>query len=115
MLDVIALISFAIAAVLGIILTALYAKGTLTVGGALLHGFLAVIGVLLLIISAIQGKTTAIENYSLIVFIIAALGGLVLISSHLTKGNLPKPIIGIHAVVAVIAFLMLLSGTIGQK
>jgi hypothetical protein len=115
MLNVIALISFAIAAVIGIILAAFYAKGTLTVGGALLHGFFAVIGVLLLIISLLQGKTLRIENYSLILFIIAALGGIVLIFNHLTKGKLPKQIIGVHAVVAVIAFLMLLSGTISQR
>ncbi|MEN6383907.1 MAG: hypothetical protein ABFD79_01785 [Phycisphaerales bacterium] len=115
MLNVIALISFAIAAVIGIILAALYAKGTLTVGGALLHGLLAVIGVLLLVISVVQGNTNRIENYSLILFIVAALGGLVLISSHLTKGKLQKPVIGIHAVVAVISFLMLLSGVVGQK
>jgi hypothetical protein len=115
MLNVIALISFAIAAVVGIILAALYAKGTLTVGGALLHGFFAVIGVILLIIAIVQGQTIRIENYALILFIIAALGGIVLIYNHLKLGKLPKPIIGIHAVVAVIGFLMFLSGIVSQK
>jgi peptidoglycan/LPS O-acetylase OafA/YrhL len=113
-MNIFALISFAIAAVLGVILVAMYSKGQLTINGALLHGLFAVIGVVLLIISVVQGKTTRIDNYALILFIIAALGGLVLISSHLTKGKLPQAIIGIHAIVAVIAFLMLLSGNVGR-
>jgi disulfide bond formation protein DsbB len=92
----------------------MYSKGQLTINGALLHGLFAVIGVVLLIISVVQGKTTRIDNYALILFIIAALGGLVLIYNHLTKGKLPQAIIGIHAIVAVIAFLMLLSGNVGR-
>lgn len=114
MINIISFISFAVAALIGIILVSMYSKGKMTVNGALLHGLFAVIGVILLIVSAVKGQTTTISNYALILFIIAALGGLVLITSHLTKGMLPKPIIAVHAVVAVAGFLMMLSGTFGR-
>lgn len=114
MLNILALISFAIAALIGIILVSMYAKGKLTVGGALLHGLFAVIGVILLIVAVVKAQTAPIGSYSLILFIIAALGGLVLISMHLTKGMLSKPLIGVHAIIAVIGFLMMLSGVVSR-
>ena len=110
MINVVSLILFAIAALAGVTLAVMYTKGKLTIGGALLHGLFAASGLVVLIISAAQGQTTTIANYALVLFVIAALGGAVLFGSHLKKGMLPKPLIGIHAAAAVIAFLMLLTG-----
>lgn len=114
MINVISLVLFAAAALAGVILASMYAKGKLTTGGALIHGLFAASGLILLIISAVNNQTTAIMNYALVLFVIAALGGAILFVSHLKKGMLPKPLIAIHAIAAVVAFLMMLSGTFGR-
>ncbi|MCE5186775.1 MAG: hypothetical protein LLF76_11690 [Planctomycetaceae bacterium] len=107
-----ALICFAIAAVLGIILAAMYQKGQLSLGTAVIHGLFAAIGLVLLIIAVAQADVSTLGKTALVLFIIAALGGAVLIYNHLTKHALPKPVIAIHAVVAVVAFLLLLFGIV---
>lgn len=104
------IICFAIAALIGLVLVSMYSRGKLTVGGALLHGLFAAIGLILLIIMAVKGQTTTAMNYALILFIIAAIGGAVLFLSHLTKGVLPKPLLAIHPIIAIIGFITLLAG-----
>jgi hypothetical protein len=108
MLVIVAIILFALAAVGGITIVALYKRGKLSLPLALLHGAFAASGLIVLIIAAAQGQTTTTGNAALALFIVAALGGAYLIYSHLTKQKLPQPIIGVHAAVAVLAFLLLL-------
>ena len=108
MLVIVAIVLFALAAVGGITIVALYKRGKLSLPLALLHGAFAASGLIVLIIAAAQGQTTTTGNAALALFIVAALGGAYLIYSHLTKQKLPQPIIGVHAAVAVLAFLLLL-------
>jgi hypothetical protein len=89
-----------------------YKRGKLSLPLAVVHGLFAASGVVVLIIAAVQGQTTTMGNVALGLFIVAALGGLYLIYSHLTSQKLPQAVIGIHAAVAVIAFLLLLFGGI---
>lgn len=107
-----ALVCFAVAAVLGVTMAALYQKGKLSLNLAAAYGLFAVIGLVLLIIAAAQGLLTTIGIVAMIVFILAAGGGAILIFNHLTKHALPKPLIAIHGCIAVIAFLLLLFGAI---
>ena len=49
---------------------------------------------------------------SIVLFVIAALGGFVLFRKH-TQGQLiPKPLMGVHAAVAVTGFVLLLIAVI---
>jgi len=108
MLVIVSIVLFALAAVGGITIIALYKRGTLSLPLALVHGAFAASGLVVLIIAAVQGQTTTMGNAALGLFVVAALGGLYLIYSHLTKKKLPQPVIGIHAGAAVVAFLLLL-------
>jgi hypothetical protein len=108
MLVIISIVLFALAAAGGLTIVAFYKRGKLSLPLALVHGALAASGLVVLIIAAAQGQTTTLGNVALGGFVVAALGGLYLIYSHLTSNKLPKPVIGIHAAVAVISFLLLL-------
>jgi hypothetical protein len=107
---------FAIAALGGIIMAVIRFTGKPVppLGLALLHGVLAVVAVILLIVAlthAAAGSASAIV--ALVLFLVAALGGLVLFAQHLrTKGPISIPVMVIHAVVAVAAFLTLLIGAV---
>lgn len=81
---------------------------------ALVHGVLAASGLVALIISVATVSTNALALWSLIGFVVAALGGFLLFSFHLRKKALPLPIVGIHAFVAVVSFVVLLWGVISQ-
>ena len=50
--------------------------------------------------------------YALIVFAVAALGGFYLASLHLRKQVAPKAIVFVHAGLAVVGFLTLLSAVL---
>jgi hypothetical protein len=110
MLAIISIVLFALAAAGGITIVVLFKRGKLSLPLALVHGALAASGLVVLIIAAVQGQTTPMGNVALILFVIAALGGFYLIYSHLTQKRLPQAVIGVHAVVAVLAFLLLLFG-----
>ena len=112
MLVIIAIILFALAAAGGITIVTLYKRGKLLLPLALVHGALAAAGLIVLILAAAQGQTTTMANVALALFIVAALGGFYLIYSHLTKHKLPQAVIGIHAALAIISFLLLLFGGI---
>jgi len=112
MLTIVSIVLFAVAAVGGITIVTLYKRGKLSLPLALVHGAVAAAGVIVLIVAAVQGQTTTAGIVALVLFLIAALGGLYLIYSHLTKKMLPQAVIGIHAAVAIIAFLVLLFGGI---
>jgi hypothetical protein len=110
MLIIIALICFAAAAVIGIWLARMYGKGKLSLNAAYLHGLCGAAGLVLLVIAAAKGMVSSFGIAALIIFAAAALGGVVLFVNHLQKGSLPKPLIAVHAVAALFAFLLLLIG-----
>lgn len=103
----VAIILFALAAVIGITLAVMHIKKkTVPITYALPHGIVAATGLVLVLISYVQGH--AVVGLPLLLFIIAALGGFVLFATHFRSRPLPVPLIVIHAVVAVIAFLLLI-------
>jgi hypothetical protein len=104
----IAAVLFAVAALGGISLATLHLRRKgLPMVLALGHGLLAVSGLVVLIVAVIGGSMGTVVNVSLAVFVIAALGGLALFSFHLRRQPLPTPVVFIHGLVAVIAFVLL--------
>jgi len=105
-----ALIVFAIAALGGLTLAALYVlQGRLAPWPlSLLHAALGAIGLLLLIYAALTSAIPGTALAALVILVIAALGGFYLASIHLRGEVARKPIVFIHAGVAVIGFLTLL-------
>lgn len=105
-----AVIVFAVAALGGLVLAShvlrdKFAPWALSV----VHALLGAAGLILLIILMVQAGAGTILVGSFVLFVIAALGGFFLASFHLQKKLPPKAVVVIHAVLAVIAFLGLLS------
>jgi glucose uptake protein GlcU len=78
---------------------------------AMLHGLLAAAGLTLLLFAAF---TIGLPKYALwgtILLIVAAVGGLYLNLGFQEKRELlPKPIMYVHALIAVIGFVLLIAG-----
>ncbi len=103
------IVLFALAAAVGLYLVRDFFAGKRpTIQRAYLHGGLAVIGLILLIIAMLQGAVAGATITALILFIVAALGGLVLFFHHVRGRILPKGLLLIHPIVAVVGFLTLL-------
>ena len=77
-------------------------------GIALLHGALAAAGLIVLIVAVAGGTAPDAAKTALVIFIVAALGGFYLFAQHLSKKALPIPVVVIHALVAVVGFVILL-------
>jgi hypothetical protein len=109
-----ALIVFAIAALGGLTLAAVYAlQGRLAPWPlSLLHAVLGAIGLFLLIYTALTAGLPGTALAALVILAIAALGGFYLASIHLRGEVARKPIVFIHAGVAVIGFLTLLGAVL---
>lgn len=105
----VAILLFAAAAVGGLVIARMRFKGKPypPMGLALVHGAAAAAGLLTLLVLVVNGQAAG-ETAPLVLFIIAALGGFGLFFHHLRKAPLPIWLVVVHAVVAVIAFLMLL-------
>lgn len=109
MLDI-ALWIFAIAAVGGLILASHVLRDKLAPWAlSVLHAVLGAIGLVLLIIILVQGSTTQQVLIGFVLLLLAALGGFFLASFHLRNRLPPKAVVILHAVLAVIGFLTLLS------
>ncbi len=110
-----AAVLFAIAAVLGVSIAVIRLKGRdlPPMWLALLHGAFAASGLVALALAVLNTGGSDLAKYALIGFVFAALGGFFLFSFHLRRKALPIPIIGIHAVVAVISFGILLFAIFG--
>lgn len=105
-----AIVIFAAAAVGGLYLASKVLSGKLApwpVG--LLHAALGATGLVLLILGVIANPENTRMLTALIILVIAALGGFYLLSLHVRKVVAPPAIVIIHAGVAVIGFLTLLS------
>lgn len=102
----IALILFAITAVGGLIMAAKIFQGSsapwlLSIG----HALLGVGGLILLLIPVVNGSSDTL--LPLIILVVAALGGFFLAFLHLKNKPAPRPVVVIHALVAVFGVLAL--------
>ncbi len=103
-------ICFAVAAVGGMILAALgKADRKLPFPLSIIHGLVAAAGLILLLVGVIQDTGNTAALISLILFVVAALGGFVLFSFHLRSRKHPFFLVGVHGLVAVVAFVILLT------
>ena len=105
----VALVLFALAAVGGIILAVIRFKGQPypPLGLALVHGAAAAAGLVALIAAVAPGGAPSSATTALVLFLIAAAGGFFLFFHHLRKVALPLWLVVVHALVAVVAFLIL--------
>lgn len=105
-----AIVIFAIAAVGGLVLASSVLRGKLAPWAiSLLHALLGATGLVLLILLVLQGSAPAQLTAALALLVLAALGGFFLASFHMRKQVAPKAVVFVHAGVAVVGFLTLLS------
>ncbi|HKR66172.1 MAG TPA: hypothetical protein VJZ00_20750 [Thermoanaerobaculia bacterium] len=103
------IVLFGVAALGGVTLAILrFRERPLPMPLALVHGAVAAIALVMLLIVALGATGTSILKIALVAFVIAALGGFFLFSFHVRKRPLPIPMVVIHGLVAVVAFLTLL-------
>ena len=105
-----AVILFAIAALGGVVMAIMRFTGRNLppIGLALVHGIVAAAGLVALILTVVGHTVSTKASIALGGFVLAALGGFFLFSFHLRKQALPIPAMVIHALVAVISFVILL-------
>ena len=105
----VAVVLFALAGLLGIILAVQHLKKkNAPISLALVHGLAAAVGLVLLIIAVVNMSSAGPAGVALAIFVIAAIGGFVLFAMHLAKKLLPPALIVLHGLLAVIAFVVLL-------
>jgi glucose uptake protein GlcU len=81
---------------------------------AMLHGLLAAAGLTLLLFAAFTVGIPAPAIWALILLVIAALGGLFLNLAYQEKrALLPKSVMYVHALIAVVGFILLIVAAIG--
>lgn len=109
-----ALVLFALAAVGGLVMAIIRfgGKPVPPMGIAIIHGLAAAAGLVTLIVGVAGGGAPSAATIALVLFLVAALGGFALFFQHLRKGPISIPLMVIHAVVAVAAFLTLLVSTL---
>ena len=105
-----ALIVFAVAAVGGLVLASSVLRGKLTPWAlSILHALLGATGLVLLLLGVMGGSGAGRAVAALGLLVVAALGGFYLASMHLRKTVAPKGVVFLHAGLAVVGFLVLLS------
>src|SRR3546814_3265624 len=108
-----ALIVFAVAALGGLVLASSVLRGKLAPWAiSILHALLGASGLVLLIVTVLQGQGAGRVTAALGILVVAALGGFYLASLHLRKQVAPKAVVFVHAGVAVVGFLTLLSAVL---
>ncbi|HYL02246.1 MAG TPA: hypothetical protein VEU54_02405 [Steroidobacteraceae bacterium] len=114
MLTWITILIFAVAAVIGLTMALAAFRGSFPpVASAVLHGAFAATGLVLLIV-LVAGGAAAGARWALVLFLIAALGGFTIaLGFHARRKALPKPFVAVHALIAVIGFLILLATALG--
>ena len=111
-----AVLIFATGAVGGLILANSVLRGRLPSWGlSLLHAALGATGLVLtgIVVLNGSGEGGGIIPIALAVLVLAALGGFYLASHHARKVPGPRPVVLIHASVAVVGFLLLVGGAFG--
>jgi hypothetical protein len=109
-----AVLLFGVAAIGGVIMALMRVSGREIppLWLALVHGVIAASGLVSLIISVAVTASHLPALIALSGFIVAALGGFALFSFHLRRKALPLPLVGVHALVAVLSFGILLWGVV---
>ena len=108
-----ALLVFAIAAMGGLVLATHVLRGRMAPWAiSIAHALLGATGLVLLVVIALQGAAPARVTAALGILVLAALGGFFLASLHLRGKIAPKAAVFIHAGVAVVGFLTLLSAVL---
>lgn len=101
---------FALGALGGLFMAVRSFKGqSIPVPVAALHGLFGATGLVLLLVAVLTGMGGTTAQISLGVLLVAALGGFYLLSFHMRKERHPKAVILVHALVAVVGFLTLLT------
>lgn len=104
------IVIFAIAAIGGLILATHVLRGRFAPWAlSLLHALLGAAGLVLLIVTVLQGHAGDRLLAALGLLVLAALGGFFLASFHLRRKLPPKAVVLVHAGVAAVGFLTLLS------
>lgn len=81
---------------------------------AMAHGLLAGAGLTLLVYAALTVGVPPRAGIAAVLFVVAALGGVVLNLAYQLKDRpLPKTLTAVHASIAIVAFLLLLSTSFG--
>jgi hypothetical protein len=106
-----AILLIAVAAAIGLTMAVQHFRGrtpprALT---AIIHGSLAVGGAVLVLLGAHDLGYKTMHTWAVVLFGVAALGGLFLAGQHMSQVRLSNGVIVIHAIVAVVAFLILLT------
>ena len=109
-----ALIVFAIAAVGGLVLASSVLRGKFAPWAiSVLHALLGATGLVLLLLEVVQGTPASRVLAALAFLVVAALGGFYLAALHAKKTIAPKGVVVLHAGLAVVGFLVLLSVVVG--
>lgn len=83
---------------------------------AMLHGFLSAAAVTLLLYASFTMGLPGLANVALVLFVVAALGGVVLnLNFHWRAIPLPKWLVLVHAIVAVVGYLCLLAAVFAPQ
>lgn len=106
-----AIVLFAVAALVGLAMAFAVFRGAAvpSIGQAVVHGLAAATALVLLLVVVMSAGAEGGLGLALGLFVLAAIGGFVLLSFHLRDRPLPKALVGGHALIAVVAFLVLLS------
>ncbi|SFL34707.1 hypothetical protein SAMN05216302_10658 [Nitrosomonas aestuarii] len=109
-----AIVVFAIAAVGGVFMATKVFSGQLAPWPlSIVHALLGATGLIMLIMMVLEGGAAGAITAALGLLVVAALGGFYLASFHMKNVVAPKNIVIIHAGVAVVGFLTLLSVFLG--
>ena len=105
---------FAVAALIGLYMASRVFGGNMAPWPAgIVHALLAATGLVLLLLAALNSGLAQMAMIALVVLVIAALGGFFLGSFHLRKQVAPKPVVVIHALAAVLGFVLLATAAFG--
>lgn len=106
----IAAVLFALGALGGLFMAVRSFSGqSIPVPVAVVHGLAGATGLVLLLYAVVMGMGGGAARIALAVLVVAALGGFYLLSFHIRKERHPKAVIVVHALVAVVGFLTLLT------
>jgi hypothetical protein len=81
---------------------------------AIVHGLFAASGLVVLLYGVVMGSLGGLLTIAAVLLVIAALGGFFLLSFHLRKQPLPKAVVAIHALAAVLGVAAILGSVLGM-
>jgi hypothetical protein len=107
---------FVVAALGGLVMAGirLFGKRNPPVWLSMAHGLLAGAGLTLLIYAAFTTRLPQMALFALLLFLVAAGGGVVMTLGYQWKQRpLPVPLLTVHALLAIVAFVLLLGASLG--